>query len=151
MWILCLVDCTRFCWIMGLNLRKIAHMSCLQFENETNIQFLLLSSGQWVHWDCKQFPKNMYMAACLLWPNMGWSSLCSLCNLHFFQMSILKKVHFLMFGRDAYTSFMWLLNLKLRYPGNNRNLLVLDALWDNYALTIYNIKLSSFWHILYLN
>ena len=47
-----------------------------------------------------------------------------------------------MFERDAYTPLVALLNLKLRYVGNDKSLLALDTLWDIYALPIYNIKLS---------
>ena len=49
---------------------------------------------------------------------------------------------FLMFGRDAYAPLVQLLNTRLRYVLNGKNLIALDALQDVYALVIHNLKLS---------
>ena len=51
-----------------------------------------------------------------------------------------ESTFFLMFGWDAYTPLVKLLNLNLRYVCNNMNLLVLDTLWDIYALETQNIN-----------
>ena len=51
--------------------------------------------------------------------------------------------NFLMFGRDAYTPWLQLLNPKLRNVSSGRDLLVLDAFRDIYVLVIHNIKLSK--------
>ena len=48
-----------------------------------------------------------------------------------------------MFGREAYTPIVQLLNPKLGYVSNDKSLLALDACSDIYALVILNIKLSS--------
>ena len=47
-----------------------------------------------------------------------------------------------MCGRYAYTSLVQLLNPRLRYVGNDKNLFATDAFWDIYALVTHNIKLS---------
>ena len=46
-----------------------------------------------------------------------------------------------MFGRDAYTLLVQLLNSKPRYEGNDKSLLAYGALRDIYALVIHNIKM----------
>ena len=48
---------------------------------------------------------------------------------------------FLMFGKDVYTPPEHL-NQKIRYMGDAKSLLALDALRDMYTLAIHNIKLS---------
>ena len=47
----------------------------------------------------------------------------------------------LMFGKDVYTPPVQL-NQKIRYMGDTKSLLALDALRDMYTLAIHNIKLS---------
>ena len=48
---------------------------------------------------------------------------------------------FLMFGWDVHTPLLQLLHLKVRYMGNEKSLLALDALKDIHALAVHNIKL----------
>ena len=47
-----------------------------------------------------------------------------------------------MFRRNAYTLLVQMLNPELRYVGDYKSLHAVDAVWDVYALVIYNIKLS---------